>query len=279
MNILRYLKKEHGSVMLEFCLVLPIYLLLFGGTFLIFDITMARLHLQEANRNLAWIQNDRYDLEGKINERLYKNVTDFFEARNALERKIGDVAIWSFGKDYEDYQNEKSKHNGSKTQSNSDLWGHYIERFEDSDSALELNNGWASFLGLDVVFDNDYIAMRSGNMELKMEKVSAVYIGAVGVASVLYPNDETDSLYAQFYTFTRATDKQSRGANSSERSASRVNTEMLLLRRNGTDCRENINTLNILQPSRNLFIKNTIFRSWPSSGILGDIQLFLGVKL
>ena len=96
MKIKRYWKEEQGSVILEFCLVLPIYLLLFGGTFLTFDITMGRLHLQEANRNLAWLQNDRYDTdsEEKINHKLYKSAISYFESRNRLESTISDEPMW-----------------------------------------------------------------------------------------------------------------------------------------------------------------------------------------
>ncbi len=274
----RYWKEEKGSVMLEFCLVLPIYLLLFGGTFLMFDITMGRLHLQEANRNLAWIQNDRYDSAGKINQKLYQSSVNYFEIRNAQESTMDDNAMWSFGEAYKDYQ-EKQNSRESKTKSEADFWGHAITEFKDSDAELKLNNGWASTIGLDKVFDNDYITMYSGNMELKMDKVSAVYIGAVGLSSVLFPNGEKNHLYQQAYVFTRALEKSDANKVNSEMKVSNINTEMILLRRKGTDCRENINTLNILKPNSNLFFENIIFRSWVSNGTLGDIQLFLGVKL
>ncbi|MBQ9366908.1 MAG: hypothetical protein IJT83_03935, partial [Victivallales bacterium] len=56
----RLITSAKGSVMLEFILVLPLYLLLFGGTFLTFELTLARIYLQEANRNLAWLAEDRY---------------------------------------------------------------------------------------------------------------------------------------------------------------------------------------------------------------------------
>ena len=87
-HLLHELESERGSVLMEFCLMLPIWLLMFGGTFMLFDVTMARLHLQEANRNLTWLQNDRYDSQGLINKAVYSSAVQYFEARNELETSM-----------------------------------------------------------------------------------------------------------------------------------------------------------------------------------------------
>ena len=94
--LFKELKSERGSVLMEFCLMLPIWLLIFGGTFMVFDVSMARLHLQEANRNLAWLQDDRYDSEGLINKAVYGSSVLFFENRNALETGLSGEPMWSF---------------------------------------------------------------------------------------------------------------------------------------------------------------------------------------
>ena len=212
-KVLPYLKEECGSVMLEFCLVLPIYLLLFGGTFLTFDITMGRLHLQEANRNLAWLQNDRYDTdsEGKINHELYKSVVSYFESRNRLESTMSDEPMWR------NENSEAEKDIAEKNERNSrptlPKWAHRLSQFKDSDSALKINYSPTGdiisripLIGdkLSEIFNNEFLEMYSGNMPLEMSHVSGVYKGAVGVSSVLFPNRNAPDLYKQAYTFTRA---------------------------------------------------------------------------
>ena len=73
MKIIQKIQKEQkGSVMLEFILVLPIYLFLIGGTLLLLDIMLGKVYLQESNRNLAWIQDDRFDAGGLINKELIR---------------------------------------------------------------------------------------------------------------------------------------------------------------------------------------------------------------
>lgn len=212
-KVLPYLKEECGSVMLEFCLVLPIYLLLFGGTFLTFDITMGRLHLQEANRNLAWLQNDRYDTdsEGKINHELYKSAVSYFESRNRLESTMSDEPMWR------NENSEAEKDIAEKNERNSrptlPKWAHRLSQFKDSDSALKINYSLTGdiisripLIGdkLSEIFNNEFLEMYSGNMPLEMSHVSGVYKGAVGVSSVLFPNRNAPDLYNQSYTFTRA---------------------------------------------------------------------------
>ena len=226
---------ERGSVMLEFCLVLPIYLLLFGGTFLTFDIAMGRLHLQEANRNLAWIENDRYDSGKQIREELYKRTTAFYDARNALEK------TWEAGQDFWSFGSAKKEER---------QWG--------SDGE-----------GLDLRAKNDFLSLRSGNMELGMTKVSAVYIGAVGVSSVLMPNDrdgaETVPLYQSAFTFTRAVGKNGK--------AERSNGEMMVVRR-GPDGekRDKVKDVN------SLLSAGIMLQSWPNGGNAVDtIRTLLGI--
>ena len=166
------LHSEKGSVMLEFCLVLPIYLLIFGGTFLIFDISMGKLHLQESNRNLAWIQDDRYNNSDKlINKELYKRATSFYDARNELEKQWeATQSVWSFG--------SKEEIETANQECIAEYrWGHELSNgYKGNQVELAVNQSWADSLGLSGVLDNDYMSLYSGNMFLKMDKVSAINI-------------------------------------------------------------------------------------------------------
>lgn len=264
------LQTEKGSVMLEFCLVLPIYLLIFGGTFLIFDISMGKLHLQESNRNLAWLQDDRYNNSDRlINTELYKRVTAYYDARNELEKQWDATqAVWSFG-------SKEAVETANQQCIAEYRWGHELpEGYSDDTLALEVNRSWADTLGLSGVLDNEYLTLYSGNMFLNMDKISAVYIGAIGVSSVLFPAEyrgqETVPLYKAAYTFTRKFAEDEDGKKNTAEAA-RNNGEMLILRRKGTDRRNEVHNVN------DLFWQNIIFKSWPSNGPFGDIRIFLGM--
>ena len=279
-------KSERGSVMLEFCLVLPIYLLIFGGTFLLFDLSMARLHLQEANRNIAWIQDDRHNgASCLINQELYRRSVAFFEARNALELKMTNLPMWSFGEEYGNYQKDIAEKKGTL---NPGFWGNELSEFNGNGVELNVNQSWADKLGgmLQSRLENDFVKIYYGNMELEMSKVSATYIGAVGVSSVLFPipgqdGMQTVPLYKSAYTLTRARDDRTEEKKEEEHSwgtykRSKVNGEMLILRRVGeNENREKARTVNELTP----LTSNILFGSWPSNGKLGDISILLGVGL
>ena len=269
--LFKELKSERGSVLMEFCLMLPIWLVIFGGTFMVFDVSMARLHLQEANRNLAWLQDDRYDSEGLINKAVYGSSVLFFENRNALETGLSGEPMWSFGDDYKTY----SAKSGDKKSGSPQFWGSAPESFSGNGVELAVNNsvteGLSSLTGgmLSDKLENGYMNLRSGNMELEMKKVSAVYIGAVGLSSVLFPGEAGDGtvpLYKSVLTFTRAAEAPQNGQSKRKD----VNGEMLLMRKRESD-RDKVKTAN------DLFMDNTINRSWPSNGSLGDVQLLLGI--
>ena len=107
-------------------------------------------------------------------------------------------------------------------------------------------------------------------MGLQMNKVSAAYIGAVGVASVLFPlnnssGQETVPLYKAAYRFTRALEVKD-----DKQTIAQANGEMLVIRRINNLERDRVYNVN------NLVFQNIIFRSWPSNGPLGNIFLFLG---
>lgn len=311
MNIKRYLSEESGSVMLEFCLVLPIYLLLFGGTFLMFDITMGRLHLQEANRNLAWIQNDRHASATLINQELYKRVVDYFDARNMLENFMEyPEPVWSYAIVARNAGNNCPK---------PPLWAHKVSNFKDNASegaraGMKINySPVGDFLSkiplvgdeLNKIFNSGLMEMYSGNMPLEMAHVSGVYRGAVGVSSVLYPNKDSVDLYNQAYTFTRAQvtidgngsasgailcapdcdcggghayhiygNENTNGIRNEVRPAT-VNNEMLLLRRKGDPNIEGEITLLGGYGK----VMNAIWRNWPvGDSIVDDVQLLFGVQ-
>ena len=240
------LYSEKGSVMLEFCLVLPIYLLIFGGTFLLFDLSMGKLHLQESNRNLAWLQDDRYNgSDNLINKELYKRATAFYDARNALEKRWDPVRdFWTFGEKKSDSKGEDSEEY---------RWGERIKEIDKNNIFLKA--------------DNDFLSLYSGNMELKMDKVSAVYIGAVGASSV-FAEDGRGPLYKSAYTLTRSFSIEN-GKQTDKADA--VNPEMIIIRRTNTDTREDITTAS-------LKLTEMLFKSWPySDNIIDNARLILGL--
>ncbi len=318
MNIKRFLKEEKGSVMLEFCLVLPIYLLLFGGTFLMFDIMMGRVHLQEANRNIAWLQDDRYDFDKNIDLAVYKSAVGYFETRNNLEYTMRSAPMWwSENSDAIKFINDKKD---AETCPPLPKWGHLINEFDDFGKkgmrgALKTNY---SLLGavLEAIplfssvdwFKNDYLEMRSGNMALDMSQVSGVYIGALAVSSSARVNKSQSAgdLYRAAYTLTRAKvsvgrddgspepfvcaccgfsyhtynveDNKPLGQECQVRPAT-VNNEMLVLRRKGDDSMHDKSyNLNIFGGYKNYLMWT--LRDWPvGDSVLDDLQLFFGFKL
>lgn len=165
---------DRGSVMLEFVLVMPILLLLFGSTMLTYDLSMANAKLLVANRNLAWLTGDRYAGDS-INEPLRKAAAAEFDMRNTLEKAISSNSgpdIWDMGND-------------------DDEWGHKIGKFDAAELAeLDADCEWGNLF--------------SGNMQLKMTRLSGIYIGAIGVSSVLFPMDEKEHYYNAAYDLTRA---------------------------------------------------------------------------
>ena len=163
--IRKALLENSGSVMLEFILVLPIYLLLLGGTMLTFDLMMAKLHLQEANRNLAWIAGDRFfedSTKEEFKSRFYASICKYFTDRNSLEMQIKDneVPMWSFG-------------------SQQDFWGIGILEKQTNKGTFNGSTNWGILV--------------AGNMQLTMSRVSGAYVGPLGVSSVLYPNKQQTS--------------------------------------------------------------------------------------
>ena len=285
------LKSERGSVMLEFCLVLPIYLLIFGGTFMIFDLSMARLHLQEANRNIAWIQNDRFDTQGLIDQKLYEKVMECYEVRNTLEKNMSGEPMWGFGKFYAQYAEKKQEAEAQKQQGNNANrtpitlpWGQEFDTFDENNVKLYINHPWAGNIGgmIGKCLENGFLTLHTGNMELTMDKVSATYIGAVGVSSVLFPTPdasgrETVPLYGQRYALTRARYEKDPGEGTK---TTKINGEMLVVRRIANEDREEARDVNHLTPlAFGSETPNILFGAWPSNGLIGDLSVLLGVGL
>ena len=158
--------------MMEFILILPIYLLLIGGSMLIFEIHMARLHLQESNRNLSWTVGDRFfSIDDKT--RLLAELESYFTQRNKLDNVVAknSIPLYGFG------------------ESSEELWGIGIDRKEIS--------GQSPFLG-----STDWGTLAAGNMPVKMNRVSGAYIGPLGAGDTLYP-DEKLPLAEHSFSLTR----------------------------------------------------------------------------
>lgn len=226
--------------MLEFIFVLPLYLLLFGGTFLTFELSFARIHLQEANRNLAWLTGDRYDRPkenggdttnsetGFIAIRLHDEVQHYYKERNVLESRISFLAgdMYGFG-DHADKP-------GS--------WGFRIDSFSDGTDAgkvsIEVNAKDDGNWLMSLLPGNSWCGLYTGNMELKMNHVSMAYIGAIASSDILHPNTGGRELYKASYELTRATDKNDENL--------AVNGEALLIRRKSdNEYRAKLNTASV----------------------------------
>ncbi len=226
-----FCKSSKGSVMLEFVIVLPLYLLLFGGTFLTFENSLARIHLLESNRNLAWLAEDRYNVDNRIQKRLLKEVRRYYDNRNAIENRIAITAgdLYGFG-DQE----------GS--------WGTRIAAFKDGGGAAEVSievdpDHGASNILTKWLPQNRWCSLYSGNMELKMKHISAAYIGAIATSDIFHGNDDpTRKFYKANYDLTRADGS---------------NGESLLIHRKGSSKeRESIN-------SASLALTRLTLEGWP----------------
>ena len=160
---------DGGSVVLEFILVMPILLLLFGSTMLTFDLSMAKMRVQVGNRNIAWMTGDRYD--SGAGENAKKEALEPFEQRNKLESQFSGGTVSSFwamggsGKDIGSIDGVASLTADAK------------------------NSKWGN--------------LYSGNIELKMTQLSSVYLGAIALSSVLFPMDEKTHYYEAKYDLTR----------------------------------------------------------------------------
>ena len=151
---------RRGSVVLEFVLMLPVLLLLFGVTLLTYDSLDGKLHLQQANRLLAWMTGDRYAKDRKkFDAQVVAAAKKPYADRNAIEKALDASAgdMWGYGK------NER-------------MWAVNMER---------KNTGNGIFIGA-----TEWTLLAAGNMELEMKKVSDAYLGILGVSSAVQANGE-----------------------------------------------------------------------------------------
>ena len=222
---------KQGSIIMEFLLMLPILLLLFGATMLWMDISLGKMYIQEANRNLAWLTEDRYDT-GKIKKTLYDSVCEPYALRNKVEKNFGGTGdMW--------------KYTGGTT----DTWGFVESSFRNGEQRLKTSQ------------ECDWHAMTTGNMNLKMAHLSGVYMGAVALGSVLQPDGETKHLYASAYDFTRS--RAASGSNDVE--ALSFNPEAVVIHRayDNDDSAVKASRINVTTPNNLLPV---LLQSWPTDG-------------
>ena len=222
---------KQGSVIMEFLLMLPILLLLFGATMLWMDISLGKLYIQEANRNLAWLTEDRYDT-GKIKKALYDSVREPYELRNKVEKSFGGTGdMWKYA--------------GGTT----DTWGFVESSCRNGEQRLKTSQKC------------DWHAMTSGNMNLKMAHLSGVYMGAVALGSVLQPDGETKHFYEAAYDFTRS--RTASGSN--DVVALSFNPEAVVIHRAYDSDDPNIKTSRINVDTPNDLLP-VLLQSWPTDG-------------
>lgn len=171
----REFDSECGSVALEFILMLPIYLLLIGGTMLVFELGMGKLHLQEANRNLAWAGGDRYFTDvSAASKKLNTFIQEYYVRRNMQEYAIsGSRDYWMFG-------------------DKSNFWAASVTSKKTGEGVFYPDTEW----GL----------MAAGNMELRMNRLSGAFLGMIAVSSVLHPvsaDDPPPKVYDKSFVLTR----------------------------------------------------------------------------
>jgi len=151
----RLIKSDSGAVALEFLLVLPIYLLFMGIALMTFELSMGKLHLQESNRNLAWLAGDRHFTDvAASNDMLLNKVTEYYTVRNKFESWIGGTSdYWGFGTH------------------NTDFW---------AVSIIDKETGKGVFRP-----DTEWGLLAAGNMELCMNRLSSVFLGMVAASSAM----------------------------------------------------------------------------------------------
>ncbi len=220
---------KRGSVLLEFMLMAPVLLVLFGATMLWMDISLGKMYIQEANRNLAWLTKDRYDA-GKIEGTLYDSAREPYVLRNKVEKNFGGTGdMWKYA------------------DGTTNAWGHVL-------GIGDFRNGKQR---LDASQKCDWYAMTSGNMNLKMAHLSGVYMGAVALGSVLQPDGETKHFYEAAYDFTRS--RTASGSN--DVVALSFNPEAVVVHRAyDNERREDVNTPN------GLLEKDILVNNWPTDG-------------
>ena len=221
---------KRGSILLEFMLMVPVLLVLFGATMLWMDISLGKMYIQEANRNLAWLTKDRYD-DGKIKSALYDSAREPYELRNKVEKNFGGAGyMW--------------KYTGGTT----NAWGFVLGKGDFIKGVQRL----------DADEKCDWYAMTSGNMNLKMAHLSGVYMGAVALGSVLQPDGEMKHLYASAYDFTRS--RMASGSN--DVVALSFNPEAVVIHRAyDNERREDVNKPN------GLIEKDILLNNWPTDGM------------
>lgn len=165
-----------GSIILEFLLMLPVLLLLFGMTMLFYDDFHGQLHLQESNRILAWSVGDRYDANQEFDEKAVSAAKAQYERRNAWEKALDSSGddFWTFG-------------------DKPDSWAVNIEERKTPAGTNAVYFG-----------KTDWAMLTAGNMELRMTKVAPSYIGILAVSSAVQGMGEKveDSIVAHANAFT-----------------------------------------------------------------------------
>jgi len=208
-RIKHLLFSDRGEVALEFLLVLPIYLLLLGGTMLLYEILLGRLHLQEANRNLAWVAGDRHAVDtNEAKSRLVNKITAYYANRNVRESAMGSTEeYWRFP--------------GSP-----DYWAVSIASKQTADGVFLPETEWGM--------------LAAGNMGLRMSRVSSAFLGLIAVSYVFSPEkDGQTPLYAKSFDLTRTKVPES----SSDVSGIDFQPESYLFRRRGDETYRNGNSM------------------------------------
>ena len=140
---------------MEAVIVMPLYMLLFGGMMLVGDMVLGGVNLYNTNRMLAWIVNDRFTADDSL---LIEQV-----------KKRFDDSPWSYN-DPNRQQRYWAKIPKGTTQSNST---------GNSNSTVDK-----------YVTYNNYLSLYKGSMPLKLTEIPLLYRGLLAVNDVMNRPDE-----------------------------------------------------------------------------------------
>ena len=151
----KLISNSKGSILMEAVIVMPLYMLLFGGMMLIGDMVLGGVNLYDSNRMLAWMAMDRFGIDDNF---LVQQAQKGFEftGENSITSSNGDP-VWKFD------ESQKAKA----------YW------------AGIYNQG-----GSEYVTSNTYLALFKGAMPLKMNKIPMLYQGLLAVNDVMNRPDK-----------------------------------------------------------------------------------------
>lgn len=166
-------RNDGGSVLMEFLIVAPLYLLLFGGLMLISEILFARMNLWNHDRMLAWIADDRRHTNTEVLDRVVDIIKTSFELPDIHINEAGETVIKT---DHYDFENENI---------NDDEW-----------AAASKNDSQAQ---TQYIQSNYWCRMYNSQIPLKMNTIPASIRGPMAVVGIFSGDSDSPIPVIDFY--------------------------------------------------------------------------------